>query len=110
MPHPGKKCLAHSELFFQSLAEPRPRVLPVPVGDRPGEPQCLARLLDREPTEEVEVSDPRRGGVFHSETREQLIERQDEVGVLGEGTDLIEELDPYAALRLASVACDRVRG
>ena len=101
MPHPGEKCLARSELFFQGLAEPRPRVLPVPVGHGSREPQRLAGPLDGEPAEEVKLSDPRRGGVFHSETRDQLIERENEIRVLGEGTDLIEELHPYAALRLA---------
>jgi hypothetical protein len=95
MPHPGEKCLAHFELFFQTLAEPGPRVLPVSVGHRPGEPQCLARLLDGEPAEKVKVSYPRRGGVFLAETGEQLIQRQHEVGVLREGTDLIEQLEPH---------------
>ena len=33
MPHPGEKCLADFELFSQSLAEPGPGVLPVPVGE-----------------------------------------------------------------------------
>ena len=28
MPHPGEKCLTEFELFFQSLAEPGPRVNP----------------------------------------------------------------------------------
>jgi hypothetical protein len=95
MPHPGEKCLADSELFFQGLAEPGPRVLPVPVGHRPGDPHRLARLLDGDPTEQVEVSDPRRSGVFLPESGEQFIQRQDKVGILGEGTDLIEQFEPY---------------
>jgi hypothetical protein len=38
----------------------------------------------------MEVSDPRRDGVFLPESREQLAKREDEIGILGEGTDLIE--------------------
>ena len=93
-PIQGKSVSRDSELFFQGLAEPGPRVLPVPVGDRPREPQRLARLLDGEPAEQVEVSDLRRGGVFLPEAGEQFVQRQDEVGILGEGTDLIEQLEP----------------
>ena len=55
-----------------------------------------------------EAERPARHRVFLSETGEQLIERQHEVGVLGEGTDLIEELDPYApsdSLQSVSIAC-----
>jgi hypothetical protein len=33
MPHPGEKRLTEFELFFQSLAEPGPGVLPVTVGE-----------------------------------------------------------------------------
>ncbi len=40
------------------------------------------------------MSDPGRGGVFRSETGEQFVQRQDEVGILGEGTALIEQLEP----------------
>ena len=94
MPRPWEKRLAVSELFFERLAEPGPRVLPVPVGGRPGEPQRLARFRDGDPTEQVQVRDPRRGGVFLPETAEQFVQRQDEVGILGEGTDLIEQFEP----------------
>ena len=94
MPHPGEKCLTEFELFFQSLAEPGPRILPVPVGDRPGEPQRLARLLDRKSSEQVELRHLCGDGVFLPEPRQQLVQRQDEVGILGEGTDLIEQLEP----------------
>jgi hypothetical protein len=90
MPHPGEKCLTEFELFFQSLAEPGPGVLPVSVSHRPGKPQRLARLLDGKPGEQVELSDPRRNRVLLPEPGEQFIQRQDEVGILRDGTDLIE--------------------
>ena len=67
MPHPGEKCLTEFELFFQSLAEPGPGVLPVPVGHRPGEPQRLARLLDGKPAEQVELCHLCGGGIFLTE-------------------------------------------
>ncbi len=76
MPHPGEKCLAQSKLFFQCLAEPGPRVLPVPVGHRPRQPERLARLLDGEPSEKVKLSNPRRGSVFLSETGKQLVDHR----------------------------------
>ena len=79
MPHPGEKCLTEFELFFQGLAEPGPGVLPVSVSHRPGKPQRLARLLDGEPGEQVELSDARRNRVLLPEPGEQFIERQDEV-------------------------------
>ena len=110
MPHPGEKCLTDFELFFQGLAEPGPGVLPVSVGHRPGEPQRLARLLDGKPAEQVEVSDLCRGGVFLPEPGEQFVQRQDEVGILGEGTDLIEQLEPYSARPPASAASDPEHG
>jgi hypothetical protein len=47
----------------------------------------------------VEVSDPRRCGVFLPEPGEQLVQRQDEVGILSEETDLIEQLKPYPPVR-----------
>ena len=90
MPRPGEKCLTEFELFFQSLAEPGPGVLPVSVSHRPGKPQRLARLLDGKPGEQVELSDPRRNRVLLPEPGEQFIQRQDEVGILRDGTDLIE--------------------
>jgi len=43
----------------------------------------------------VEVSNPCRYLVFLSETCEQFVQRQDEVGILDEGTDLIEQVEPY---------------
>ena len=94
MPHPGEKCLAHCELIFQGRAEPRPRVLPVSVGNCPGKTQCLARFLDGEPPEQVDLSDPRCSGVFLPESGQQFVQRQDEIGILGEGTDLIELFQP----------------
>ncbi len=99
MPHPGEKCLAHFELFLQGLAKPGPRVLPIPVCDRPGKPQNSARLLDREAAEQVELSDPGCASVFRAKTGEFVIQRQDEVGIFGEGADLIEqfETDPPAS-------------
>jgi hypothetical protein len=42
----------------------------------------------------VKVCDPGRGGVFLPEPGEQFVQRQDEVGILGEGTDPIEQLEP----------------
>jgi hypothetical protein len=45
MRRPGEKSLALPELFLQGLAEPGPRVLSVPVGHGPGEPQQFASLL-----------------------------------------------------------------
>ncbi len=95
MPRPGEKCLAQSKLFFQCLAEPRPRVFPVPVRDRPREAERLARLLDGEPPEKVKLSDPRRGSVFLPESGKQLVDRQHEVGIKSEGTNLIEQLEPH---------------
>ena len=95
MPRSGEKCLAQSKLFFQSLAEPRPRVLPVPVGDRAGKPERLARLWDGEPPEKVQLSDPRRGSVFLPKKGKQLVDRQDEIGIQSEETDLIEQLEPH---------------
>ena len=50
----------------------------------------LARLLDGKPGEQVELSDPRRNRVLLPEPGEQFIQRQDEVGILRDGTDLIE--------------------
>ena len=97
MPQTGEKCLADAGLFFQSLAEPGPGVFPVPVGHRPGEPQQLARLLDGKPGEKVELSDPRRDRVLVSEAREQFVQRQDKVRILGERTDLIEQFEPHSS-------------
>jgi hypothetical protein len=94
MHYPGGNYLTDSELFFQGLAEPGPSVLPVPLGHRQGEPRRLARLLDGDPTEQVKVRDPRRGGVFLPESGEQLVQRQDKIGILSEGTDLIEKFKP----------------
>jgi len=68
MPHPAEKCLTDFELFFQGLAEPGPRILPVSVGRRPGEPQRLARLLDGKAAEQVKVRDPRGGRIFLPKT------------------------------------------
>jgi transposase len=45
-----------------------PRILPVPVGDRPGRPQRLARLFDGNSSEQMKVSDPRRSGIFLPES------------------------------------------
>ena len=45
------------------------------------------------------AGDPRRDGVFLPEPGEQLVQRQDEVGILGEGTDLIEQLEPSPPAR-----------
>ncbi len=58
MPHPREKCLTEAGLFFQGLAEPGPRVLPVPVGDRPREPHGLVRVRDENAAEQAEVSGP----------------------------------------------------
>ena len=110
MPHPGEKCLTEFELFFQGLAEPGPGVLPVPVSHRPGKPQRLARLFDRKSSEQVELRDLCGGGVFLTEPRQQLVQRQDEVGILGERTDLIEQLEPYSARPPASAASDPEHG
>jgi hypothetical protein len=93
MPHPGEKCLTEFDLFFQGLAEPGPRILPVSVGDRPGEPQRLARLFDRKSSEQVELRQLCGVVVFVTEPRQQLVQRQNEVGILGERTDLIEQLE-----------------
>ena len=97
MPHSRKKCLAVSGLFFESVAEPGARVLPIPVGHGPRHPQRGTGLLDREPAEQVEVSDLGRGRVFIAESGQQLVQRQDEVGVLGEGTGLIEQFESNAS-------------
>jgi hypothetical protein len=99
MPRPGKKCLADCGSFFESIAEPGPGVLPVPVGDGSREPHGLACLVDREPTEEVELSHLSRGGVFLPEPSEQFVEREDEIGVLGDGTNLVEKLDSRSTSR-----------
>jgi hypothetical protein len=42
----------------------------------------------------VELRQPGRAGVFLRQTPEQLVQRQHEVGVLGEGAALIEQLGP----------------
>ena len=96
MPHPREKCLTDFELFSQCLAEPGPRIFPVPVGDRPGEPQRRARLFDRKSSEQVELRHLGSGGIFLTEPRQQLVQRQDEVGILSERTDLIEQLKPHS--------------
>ena len=93
MPHFGEKCLADSELFFQGVSKPGPRILPVPVSDGAGDPQHLARLLDGEAAEQVEMSDPRCRSVFLPESGEQFVKRQDEGGVFGEAADLIEQFE-----------------
>ncbi len=68
-PRPAPR-IPHPELFFQSRAEPGPRVLPVPVGYRARKPQRCARLLDGESTEKVKFRDLRRFCVFFFETGE----------------------------------------
>jgi hypothetical protein len=95
MPHLVEKCLAHCELFFQGLPEPGPRVLPVPVSHRPRKPQRLPRLLDGKAAEQVQLRDLRRGSVLLPKSGEQFVQRQNEVGILGEGIKLIEQLEPY---------------
>ena len=70
-PRPSSRTrIPHPELFFQSRAEPGPRVLPVPVGYRARKPQHCARLLDGESTEKVKFRDLRRFCVFFFETGE----------------------------------------
>jgi hypothetical protein len=83
MPHPGQQCLADFGLFFEGLAEPCSRVLPVAIGDGPRDAHRLARLLDREPAEQVKVRDPARSRVFLAKSGQQLVQRQDQIGVLG---------------------------
>jgi hypothetical protein len=95
MPHPGKRCLTVSRLFFQGRAKPGSGILPVAVRDRPGKPQRLSRLIDGETAEQVKVSDLGRRGVFPPEASEQVVQRKDEVVVVGEGTGLIEQFDPH---------------
>src|SRR3954463_842068 len=91
MPRPASNRLADSRLFAQRLAEPRPGILPVAVGDRPGMPQDLARLIDGEPAEQGARGAPRRRGVLAAEAVEQVVQRQDEV--LGEGAGVVEQFD-----------------
>jgi hypothetical protein len=104
MLHPREKCLAQSQLFFfEGCAEPGPGKLPVPVGNGAREPKCLCRFLNGEPAEQVELSDLRGIGVFLAEPGEKFVQRQDEIGVLGEGIDLIEQLDPLPAAAAAAL-------
>ena len=110
MPHPGEKCLTEFELFFQGLAEPGPRILPVPVGHRPGEPQRLARLFDRKSSEQVELRDLCGGGVFLTEPRQQFVQRQDEVGILGERNRPDRAARAVSARPPASAASDPEHG
>jgi hypothetical protein len=56
------------------LAEPGPRVFPVAVGDRPGQPQHLARFLDAEAAEQVQVGQS-LCVVLLGETAEQFVQR-----------------------------------
>ena len=97
MPHPGEKRLADSGLFFERVAEPGPRVLPVAVGHRPRQAQRRARFLDGEPAEQVQESEPGRGRVFLPESGQQFVQRQDQVGVLGKRLGLIEQLESNAS-------------
>jgi hypothetical protein len=90
----GEKCLALSGLFSQGLTEPDSCVLPVPVGHGSGEPQHVARLLDGESAEQVKMGDTCRDGVLRPEPSEKFVQRQEEVGVLGEGAGLVEQLEP----------------
>ena len=84
MPHPGEKRLADWGLFFESFAEPGPRVLPVAVGGRPRQARRRARLLDGKAAEQVEVGDPGRGSVLLAEPGQQFVQRQHQVGIFGE--------------------------
>ena len=110
MPHPGEKCLTEFELFFQSLAEPGPGVLPVSVSHRPGKPQRLARLFDGKSSEQVELRDLCGGGVFLPEPRQQLVQRQDEVGILGERNRSDRAARAVSARPPASAASDPEHG
>ncbi len=104
MLHPREKCLAQSQLFFfEGCAEPGPGVLPVPVGDGPRNPKCLGSSLNGETAEQVELSDLGGIGVFLAESGQQLIQRQDEIGIFGEGIDLIEQLDPLPGAAAAAL-------
>ncbi|MFO0804722.1 MAG: hypothetical protein U0791_16565 [Gemmataceae bacterium] len=47
------------------------------------------------PADWMKVCDLRRGGVFVSERGEQIVERQDEVGIFDQTADLIEQFNPY---------------
>ena len=110
MPHPGEKCLTEFELFFQGLAEPGPGILPVSVSHRPGKPQRLARLFDRKSSEQVELRHLRGGGVFLPEPRQQFVQRQDEVGILGERNRPDRAARAASARPPASAASDPEHG
>ncbi len=108
MHHPDEKRLAFSQLFVQSIAKPRPRVLPIPIGHGPGKPQRIACFLDRKPAKEVELSDLGGGGVFLSESVQKIVKREDKVGIFRDRAPLIEQFDPYTttdALLPVPVAC-----
>ena len=94
MPRSGEKCLADFELFSQGLAEPGPGVLPVPVGHRPGEPQRRRPPPRRRARRTGAVGRPVRRRRLPPRAGSAVRPATGEVGILGEGTDLIEQLEP----------------
>lgn len=98
MPRPTEKCLKKSQkLSVQGLTEPGPGVLPVPESDGPGETKNLARFIDGEPAEEMKSGDFCRDGVFRCKAVERIVQRKNEVGMLGKEAGLIEQFDPHAS-------------
>ena len=88
--------------FFQSVAEPGAGVLPVPVRHGAGEPEQVARLLNRQPAEQVQLGDACGVGVLGSEPGQHFIEGKEQVGVLGQGAGVVKQFEPDPAFPTVS--------
>src|SRR5439155_924004 len=62
----------------------------------PRKPQHVARFLDGQSAEQVEMCDLRGCVVFRSEPDQNLVQRQEQFGILSEGAYLVEQFEPDA--------------
>jgi hypothetical protein len=72
-------------------------VLPVPAGDGPRGPRRRAGFLDKEPAEPVQVGELGRRGVLPGGSGQEFVQRQDQIGILGQSADRIEQLERAAS-------------